>query len=66
MRLPPRSRLRRSALVRTFRATYAAGNRQDFAVLHAGLDPAFEYRPPLELVGPDQDQVFYGDEACAA
>jgi hypothetical protein len=66
MRLPPRSRLRRLALARTFRATNPAGNRQDFAALRAVLDPASEYRPPPELVGPDQDQVFYGDEACAA
>jgi GNAT superfamily N-acetyltransferase len=61
-RLPPRSRLRRLMLARTFRRTYAAGNRRDFAVLRVGLDRDFEFRPARRLLGLDQDPVFYGYE----
>jgi hypothetical protein len=52
-------------LAQFFRAGYAAGNRQDFAVLRLGMDPAFEYRAAPELFGPDQDPVFYGHDAYA-
>jgi ketosteroid isomerase-like protein len=62
MRLPPQSRLRRLIVARIFRLTYAAGNRHDFAALCSGLDPDFEFRPARDLLGPDQDPVFYGHE----
>jgi ketosteroid isomerase-like protein len=62
MRLPPRSRLRRSMLARLVRRAYAAASRQDFDLVLMGLDPEFQYRPRADLIAPDQDAVFYGHD----
>jgi hypothetical protein len=60
IRLPPRSRLRRSMLARFVGRAYAAGNRRDFDVLLLGHDPGHEYRPSGDLLPPDMEAVFYG------
>ena len=62
MGLPPRSRLRRLMLARLVRRAYAAANRRDFDLVLTGLDPEFEYRPPADLIAPDQDAVFHGHD----
>ena len=62
-RLPPQSRLRRSIVVRRTRRAYAAGNRRDFDVVLAGMDlGAYEYRPSRDLLPPDLEEVFRGQE----
>ena len=62
MRLPPRSRLRRSMLVRTVGMAYAAANRRDFDLVLVGWDPASEYRPSSDLMPPDLETIFYGHD----
>lgn len=62
LRLPQRSRLRRSMLIRRMRRAYAAANRRDFDVILTGLDPGTEYRPGADLIAPDQDPVFRGHD----
>jgi ketosteroid isomerase-like protein len=42
------------------RRAYAAGNRRDFKMLTAGLDPGIEYRAPPQVLAPDLDAVMYG------
>ncbi len=62
-RLPRRSRLRRSIVVRRVRRTYAAANRRDFDVILVGLDPEiYEYRPSRDLLPPDLEEVFHGHD----
>ncbi len=62
MRLPPRSRLRRSILAHLVRRAYAAANRQDFDVVLVGWDHRSEYRPSGDLLPPDLEAVFHGHE----
>ena len=62
MRLPPRSRLRRSMLVRTVGMAYAAANRRDFDAVLVGWDPASEYRPNSDLMPPDLETIFHGHD----
>ena len=62
MRLPPRSRLRRSILVRNVGMAYAAANRRDFDSVLVGWDPASEYRPSGDLMPPDLETIFYGHD----
>ena len=62
MRLPPRSRLRRSILVRNVGMAYAAANRRDFDSVLVGWDPASEYRPSSDLMPPDLETIFYGHD----
>jgi ketosteroid isomerase-like protein len=45
IRLPVRSRLRRTLMARTIARGMAAANRRDFDMLVVGLDPDLEYRP---------------------
>jgi hypothetical protein len=60
-RLPPRSRLRRSIVVRRIGRAYAAANRQDFDVVLVGMDLGiYEYRPSRDLLPPDLEPVFHG------
>jgi ketosteroid isomerase-like protein len=60
MRRPPQSRLRRLLLTRLMQRGYATGNRRDFEVMCAGLDPGIEYRAPREGLAPDLDPVMHG------
>jgi ketosteroid isomerase-like protein len=62
MRLPPRSRLRRLLLTRLLQRGCASGNRRDFEVMCAGLDPDIEYRAPREGLPPDLDAVMHGHD----
>jgi ketosteroid isomerase-like protein len=63
LRLPPRSRLRRSLVGRRIGQTYAAANRRDFDVVLAGMDPrTYEYRPSRDLLPPDLEPVFRGHD----
>jgi ketosteroid isomerase-like protein len=62
MRLTPRSGLRRLLLTRLLQRGYAAGNRRDFQVMCAGLDPGIEYRAPREGLAPDLDAVLHGHD----
>jgi ketosteroid isomerase-like protein len=60
-RLPPRSRLRRSLVVRRIARVYAAANRRDFDVVFVGMDLGiYEYRPSRDLLPPDLEEVFHG------
>jgi ketosteroid isomerase-like protein len=60
-RLPPRSRLRRSMVVRRIGRVYAAANRRDFDVVFVGMDLGiYEYRPSRDLLPPDLEEVFHG------
>jgi ketosteroid isomerase-like protein len=49
-RLPPRSRLRQTALVRVIQLAAEAYNRRDLDAVVIGYDPDFEYRPAQSLV----------------
>jgi ketosteroid isomerase-like protein len=60
MRLPPRSRVRRTMLARLVGRGLAAVNRRDFDVLFLALDPAIEYRPAGDQRPPGMDAVFHG------
>jgi hypothetical protein len=61
VRLPPRSRVRRSIMVRRMARAYAAGNRRDFDVILVGMDlGVYEYRPSRDLLPPDLEEVFHG------
>ena len=61
IRLPPRSRLRRSIVIRRIGRAYAAANRQDFDVVLVGMDlGVYEYRPSRDLLPPDMEEVFHG------
>jgi ketosteroid isomerase-like protein len=62
LRLPPRSRLRRSVLALRIRRADAAANRRDFDLVLAGWDPESEYRPSAELTPPDVEPVFHGHD----
>jgi ketosteroid isomerase-like protein len=62
MRLPPRSRLRRLLLARRVSRAYAAANRRDFELVLVGWDPGSEYHPSGDLMPPDLEAVFYGDD----
>ena len=62
VRLPPRSRLRRSLIARRLWQAYAAANRRDFDSVLIGWDPESEYHPSADLIAPDQDAVFYGHD----
>jgi hypothetical protein len=63
MRLPPRSRLRRSMVARAIGRAYAAANRRDFELILTAYDPErYEYRPSVDLLPPDMETVFYGHE----
>jgi hypothetical protein len=62
MRLPPRSRLRRSMLARAVGLAYAAANRRDFDLVLVGWDPGSEYHPSGDLLPPDLEAVFYGHD----
>jgi ketosteroid isomerase-like protein len=62
-RLPPGSRVRRALLARRIGLAYAAANRRDFEVVLAGMDlGVYEYRPSRDLLPPDVEDVFYGQE----
>jgi ketosteroid isomerase-like protein len=60
LRLPHKSRLRRSMLARRMARAYAAANRRDFDAILVGLDPETEYWPGPDLIAPDQAVVFRG------
>jgi ketosteroid isomerase-like protein len=62
MRLPPRSRLRRSLATRRVQRAYAAANRRDFALVLVGWDSQSEYRPSADLMPPDVEPVFHGHD----
>jgi ketosteroid isomerase-like protein len=62
MRLPPRSRLRRSMAARRIRRAYAAANRRDFDVVLVGWDRESEYHPSVDLMPPDLEAVFRGHD----
>ena len=62
MRLPPRSRLRRSMLARSVALAYAAANRRDFDLVLVGWDTGSEYHPSGDLLPPDLETVFYGHD----
>jgi SnoaL-like protein len=60
-RLPLRSRLRRSMLVRAISRAYAAANRRDFELILTANDPRrYEYHPSVDFLPPDMDRVYYG------
>ena len=62
-RVSPRSRLRRAFLSRGMARAYAAANRRDFEVIFTLNDPErYEYRPSVDLIPPDFDAVYYGEE----
>jgi ketosteroid isomerase-like protein len=65
-RLPRRSRIRRSLIVRRVERAYAAANRRDFEVILVGLHPHTEYRPAPDLIAPDQPAVFHGHDGYMA
>lgn len=63
LRLPPRSRLRQAALARAIVRAYAAANRRDFELIFTGNDRhAYEYRPSADLLPPDFDTVYHGQQ----
>ena len=63
LRLPPRSRLRRLALGRAISRAYAAANRHDFELILTAYDPDFyEYHPAVDLLPPDLERVFHGQD----
>jgi ketosteroid isomerase-like protein len=58
-----RSRLRRLMVARSMALVYAAANRRDFEVVLIGMDlEIYEYRPSRDLMPPDQEAVFYGQD----
>lgn len=61
-RLTPRSRLRRSLVVRRVRRAYAAVNRRDFDLVLVGWDEGSEYLPSRDLMPPDVEPVFHGHD----
>ena len=62
-RLSPRSRLRRAVLARGMARAYAAANRRDFDLIFTLNDPErYEYRPSVDLIPPDFETVYYGEE----
>jgi ketosteroid isomerase-like protein len=63
LRLPTRSRIRRSLVARLMARAYAAANRRDFELVLTFNDPAlYEYRPSVELLPPDMETVYHGHE----
>jgi ketosteroid isomerase-like protein len=62
MRLPPRSRLRRSMVTRRVWQAYAAANRRDFDAVLVGWDRGSEYLPSGDLMPPDLEAVFHGHD----
>jgi ketosteroid isomerase-like protein len=60
MRLPKRSRLRRSIVTRVVQRGYAATNRRDFDLVLVSWDSGSEYRPSADLMPPDAEPVFQG------
>jgi hypothetical protein len=62
MRLPLGCRLRRLLVTRLILRAYAAGNRRDFEVILVGNHPEHEYRPSRDLMPPDLQPVFRGEE----
>ena len=63
LRLPPRSRIRRSILARSISRAYAAANRHDFDLILTTNDPEiYEYHPSRDLLPPDLESVFYGHD----
>jgi hypothetical protein len=63
LRLPPRSRLRRSMLPRFMGRAYAAANRRYFDLVLTANDPGIdEYRPSVDLLPPDLETVFDGHD----
>jgi ketosteroid isomerase-like protein len=60
MRLPKRSRLRRSLVTRRVQRAYAAANRRDFDLVLLGWDSGSEYRPSADLMPPDVEPLFRG------
>jgi ketosteroid isomerase-like protein len=60
--LPVGSRPRRWLVTRLIRRAYAAGNRRDFEVILVGNHPDHEYRPSRDLMPPDLQPVFRGDD----
>ncbi len=61
-RVPVGSRPRRWLVTRLIRRAYAAGNRRDFEVILVGNHPDHEYRPSRDLMPPDLEPVFHGQE----
>src|SRR5690242_1065023 len=62
-RLPPGSRVRRALVARRTGLAYAAANRGDFEVVLAGMDLGiYEYRPSRDLLPPDLEDVFHGQD----
>jgi ketosteroid isomerase-like protein len=62
MRLPVRSRLRRSMVARRVQLGNAAASRRDLDSVSVGWDPSIEYRPRGDLIPPDEDPVVYGHD----
>lgn len=62
MRLPLRSRLRRTVLNRSLLRTFAALNRRDLPVFLLGFHPRIEFRVTRDFLGPDQAEVTYGHQ----
>jgi ketosteroid isomerase-like protein len=59
--LPPRSRLRRAALLRAVGLALEAYNRRDLDAVVAAWDPGFEYRPdPAWVKAGLVDSSYYG------
>jgi ketosteroid isomerase-like protein len=65
LRLPPRSRLRRSLLARAVRRGYEAANRGDFELLFLFYDPNVEFRftAARGFVPPDLVGTLHGPES---
>jgi uncharacterized protein len=59
-RLPRHSRLRRAILARRIRRAYAAVNRRDFDLVHAGFDPDVEFY--AVQTGPEGGATFHGHD----
>jgi ketosteroid isomerase-like protein len=63
LRLPLRSRLRRLAVGRAISRAYAAANRRDFELVLTAYDPElYEYHPAVDLLPPDLERVFHGQD----
>jgi hypothetical protein len=62
MLLPLGSHARRLLVARLIRRAYAAGNRRDFEVILVGNHREHEYRPSRDLMPPDLEPVFRGEQ----
>ena len=66
LRLPPRSRFRRTAARRAVKVGTEAYNRGDFDVYLVFFHPDFEYVSPRQLIGLGFEPVYRGREARIA